>query len=228
MISMALIRIASRARQLLQRIVHSSSNAREVRRAKILLWLRGGERPIQVAKRTGLTRQAIYAIVQRFQARQGEPIATRIKDRKHPGRPPSKIASARRVMQELLQQSPRRYRYRSPVWTVPMLQVQVQRRLQNKISQRTIRRALHQLRYRFKRPRFVLALRPITWRQAKGAQKSPEKQAPDGDPVSRFNDFQPSASVARDVGADWTTSVCAHSRQPCPPVFDRGDEYSYG
>jgi transposase len=172
-VSMALIRIASRARQFLQRIVHSSSNAREVRRAQVLLWLHGGERPTQVAKRTGLTRQTIYAIVQRFQARKGEPVATRIKDRTHPGRPPSKIASARCVMQELLQQSPQRYRYRSPVWTVPMLQVQVQRRLQRKISRRTIRRALHQLRYRFKRPRYVLALRPTTWRQAKGGSKKP-------------------------------------------------------
>jgi transposase len=173
MISMALIRIASHARQILQRIVHSSSDAREVRRAQVLLWLHGGERPTQVAKRTGLTRQAIYAIVQRFQARKGEPVATRIKDRTHPGRPSSKIASARRVMQELLHQSPQRYRYRSPVWTVPMLQVQVQRRLQRKISRRTIRRALHQLRYRFKRPRYVLALRPTTWRQAKGGSKKP-------------------------------------------------------
>ena len=172
-LSMTLIRIASRARQFLQRIVHSSSNAREVRRAQVLLWLHGGERPTQVAKRIGLTRQTIYAIVQRFQARKGEPVATRIKDRTHPGRPQSKIASARRAMQGLLQQSPQCYRYRSPVWTVPTLQVQVQRRLQRKISRRTIRRALHQLRYRFKRPRYVLALRPTTWRQAKGGSKKP-------------------------------------------------------
>lgn len=173
MTGMALIRIALRARQLLERIVHSSSNAREVRRAQVLLWLHGGERPVQVAKRTGLTRQAIYAIVQRFQSRKGEPVVTRIKDRKHPGRSPSKITSACCIMQELLRQSPQRYRYRAPVWTVPMLQVQVQRRLQRKISRRTIRRALHQLRYRFKRPRYVLALRPTTWRQAKGGSKKP-------------------------------------------------------
>jgi transposase len=168
---MGIIRIASRVRQLLQRIVHSSSDAREVRRAQVLLWLHGGERPTQVAKRAGLTRQAIYAIVQRFQARKGQPVATRLKDRQHPGRPPNKIAAARRVVQELLQQSPQRYRYRSPVWTVPMLQSKVQRRLKRKISRRTIRRALHQLRYRFKRPRYVLALRPTTWRQAKGGSK---------------------------------------------------------
>lgn len=168
---MRLIQLASHAREILQRIVHSSSNAREVRRAQVLLWLHGGERPTQVARRAGLTRQALYAIVQRFQARKGQPVATRIQDHAHPGRPPSKVTSARRIVQELLQQSPKRYRYRSPVWTVPMLQVQVQRRLHDKISRLTIRRALHQLRYRFKRPRYVLALRPTTWRQAKGGSK---------------------------------------------------------
>ena len=168
---MALIRIASRVRQLLQHIVHSGSDARAVRRAQVLLWLHDGESPTQVSERAGLTRQAIYAIVQRFQARQGQPVSTRVKDSRHPGRPPTQRVAARCVVQELLQQSPHRYHYRSPVWTVPMLQVQVQRRLQRTISRRTIRRALHQLRYRFKRPRYVLALRPITWRQAKGGSK---------------------------------------------------------
>ena len=171
MTGMTLIQLASRARQTLQRIVHSSSDARQVRRAQVLLWLHSGERPTQVARRSGLTRQAIYAIVHRYQARKGQPVATRIKDRQHPGRPPNKVTSAIRGVQELLQQSPQRYRYRSPVWTVPMLQVQVQRRLHIKISRLTIRRALHQLRYRFKRPRYVLALRPTTWRQAKGGSK---------------------------------------------------------
>lgn len=171
MTRMSLIRLASRARQILQRIVHSSSSARQVRRAQVLLWLHGGERPSAVAQRSRLTRQSIYAIVQRYQARKGQPVATRIQDREHPGRPPTQRASALCIVQELLQQSPKPYRYRSPVWTVPMLQVQVQRRLHRTISRRTIRRALHQLRYRFKRPRYVLALRPTKWRQAKGGSK---------------------------------------------------------
>ncbi len=168
---MALIQLSSHAREILRRIVHSSSDARQVRRAQVLLWLQEGEPPAQVAERFGLTRQAIYAIVQRYQARQGQSVAQRITDGEHPGRPPDKVEPAARVVQELLQQSPQRYRYRSAVWTVPMLRLQVQRRLQISISPRTIRRALHRMRYRFKRPRYVLALRPTTWRQAKGGSK---------------------------------------------------------
>jgi transposase len=168
---MALIRLSSRAYSILHEIVRSSSDARQVRRAQVLLGLHEGEYPDQIAEHAGLTRQATYTIVQRYQARKDRPIIERIKDREHTGRPPDKVKPATQVIQGLLQQSPKHYRYRSPVWTVPMLQVQVQRRLQIKISRRTIRRALHQLRYRFKRPRYVLALRPTTWRQAKGGSK---------------------------------------------------------
>lgn len=168
---MVLIRLSSRAYPILQEVVRSSSDARQIRRAQALLWLHDGERTELVAERTGLTRQAIHAIVQRYVARKHQPVIQRIADREHPGRPPDKVTPATQVIQELLQQSPKQYRYRAPVWTVPMLQVQVQRRLQSKISRRTIRRALHQLRYRFKRPRYILALRPTTWRQSKGGSK---------------------------------------------------------
>lgn len=50
-----------------------------------------------------------------------------------------------------------------------MLRCQVQRDLNEAVSLRTVRRALRALRYRYKRPRLVLARRSPTWRQAKGA-----------------------------------------------------------
>lgn len=68
----------------------------------------------------------------------------------------------------MLKRDPLRWGYRSPVWTVPMLRAQVLRVAGEKVSLRTVRRALRTLRYRYKRPRFVLARRSRTWRQAKG------------------------------------------------------------
>jgi hypothetical protein len=53
-----------------------------------------------------------------------------------------------------------------------MLRCQVERRLQTPTSERTIRRALRAMRYRYKRPRYVLARRSATWRQAKGGSKT--------------------------------------------------------
>jgi uncharacterized protein (DUF924 family) len=57
----------------------------------------------------------------------------------------------------------------------------------------------------------------MSWRCAqsiggkqKGAQKWLEKQGADRDFVSRFNHLYASASVARNVDADWTTGARAH------------------
>jgi len=165
---MRLIRLANRARQTLQRLVRSSTDARQVRRAQVLLWVDAQISVNEVARRIGYTRQAVYAIVQRYRDRQHLPVAERLQDQPRMGRPATKRDRTRQVIQTLLIQSPARYHYRSPVWTVPLLRKQVQRRLKGAVSARTVRRALHDLRHRFKRPRYIFAQRPPTWRQVKG------------------------------------------------------------
>ena len=168
---MALIRLASRARQVLRRIAGSNADAREVRRAQILLWLDAHLSVQEVANRSRRTRQAIYAIVQRYQARRALPVAERIRDLPRRGRPATKRERTLAIIRTLMAQPPSRYHYRAPVWTVPMLRAQVQRRLKRSVHARTVRRALHQLRQRYKRPRYVFAQRPATWRQSKGGSK---------------------------------------------------------
>lgn len=165
---MALFRLSARARQILRRVACSNADAREVRRAHILLGLDGHEKVPVLAQRFGRTRQAIYALVRRYQARYSQPVVERLRDQPRAGRPATKIEQTLAVLQTLLAEPPSRFHYRSPVWTVPMLRTQVQRRLQRPVHARTVRRALHRLRYRFKRPRLVFARRPPTWRQSKG------------------------------------------------------------
>ena len=165
---MALFRLSSRARQILRRIACSNVDARQVRRAHILLGLDAAEKVAALARRFGRTRQAIYALVRRYRARSTLPVVERIRDQPRRGRPATKGHRTLEVLQTLLAQPPARYRYRSPVWTVPMLRTQVQRRLKCSVHAHTVRRALHQLHYRYKRPRLVLARRPLTWRQSKG------------------------------------------------------------
>jgi transposase len=168
---MALLRLSSRAKGILQRIARSNADGRLVRRAQILLEVHADANIQQIAKRFGRSRQAIYKLVRRYQARRALPVAERMRDQPRPGRPGTKRERTVAIVRELLAQSPSRYHYRSPVWTVPMLRCQVQRRLRGSVHARTIRRALHQLRYRFKRPRLVFAQRSKTWRQAKGGSK---------------------------------------------------------
>jgi transposase len=165
---MALLHLSARARQILQRLARSNADAREVRRAPILLWLNAHQTVQEIAQRLGRTRQAIYALVQRYHARHAMPVAARIRDEPRSGRPATKGERTLQVIQTLLAQPPSRYHDRAPVWTVPMLRTQVQRRLKCSVHTRTVRRCFHRLRYRFKRPRYVFAQRPATWRQAKG------------------------------------------------------------
>ena len=174
---MTLIQLSGRARKVLRRVVQAHSDARVVRRAQILLEFDSQESAKHIASRVGRSRQTLYAIVRRYQERRALPIVERILDRSRPGRPATKRERTVKVIQALLRQSPTRYRYRSPVWTAPMLRRQAQRRLKCFVGTHTVRRALHQIRYRFKRPRYVFAQRPLYWRQAKGGLKKGSKDA---------------------------------------------------
>ncbi len=168
---MVLLRLAPRARKTLRHMARTGRRGREVRRAQLLLWLDRRETVRQVAARVHLSRQAIYAIVRRYLSRRALPVRQRIADAPHRGRPATKRLRVRRVLQELLAVSPSHYRYRSPIWTVPMLRCQAEKRLKCQISARTVRRALHGLGNSYKRPRYVYARRPVYWRQAKGGSK---------------------------------------------------------
>jgi transposase len=143
-----------------------------VRRAQALLWLDQGEAVAGVAQRLGLTPRALRNIVARYLARLDRPVVERIADQPHPGRPAEKRQQVAQVLAELLPQPPAEFGYRGFAWTTPMLRCQVERRLQAPTSERTIRRALRTMRYRYKRPRYVLARRSATWRQAKGGSKT--------------------------------------------------------
>lgn len=165
---MAIIRLSFRARQVLGELVARSDNARQVRRAQALLWLDAGESVQQVALRLRMSSRAIYHIVRRYQERSEEAIAARVNDGLHSGRPAAQREQVAKVLQQLLPHSPSAFGYRASVWTVPMLQQQYELRTSTPTSARTMRRALHALNFRYKRPRYVLARQAANWRQAKG------------------------------------------------------------
>jgi transposase len=164
--------VSGPARKTQEKIAQSGSDARMVRRAQALVWLSRGESIAETARRLGISRYAVYQIVERYQARSGEPVAERLRDRPHTGRPAAKRTEVQAILTDLLQTTPADYGYRAFAWTTPLLRTQVERRLHGPISQRTIRRALRALRYRYKRPRYSLARRSSSWRQAKGGSSA--------------------------------------------------------
>lgn len=165
---MALIKLHWKERESLQQIARSDSDGRAVRRAQALVWLDDGESVAQVADRLNMSRQAIYDLIGRYHSRRNRRVDERVYDGSRVGRPPEKLAPSLEIIKPLLSQDPRRYGYREVVWTVPSLCREVEKQAKVKVSHQTMRRTLHFLRYRYKRPRYVSSRRSQTWKQAKG------------------------------------------------------------
>jgi transposase len=158
-------RLTTPQRDALCRLAKASPDTREARRALALLDLARGEAVTDVAGRYGVSRETAYQWATRL-GTGGSP-GGRLRDAPRSGRP----AGARRAAEELLRTArpadPRRYGYRHPAWTTPLLQHHLRRR-GVEASAATIRRALRGLGYRWKRPRHVLSRRDPHWRQAQG------------------------------------------------------------
>lgn len=165
---MAKFKLTPYAREHLQQVARTSPEARPVRRAQALLWLDGGMGFCAVAERLGVHRRTIHRWRTRYEDRADEPVVERIREHACSGRPPHQSQRARKVIARVWARDPRRYGYRALVWTVPMLRCEIRQQTGQVVGLRTVRRVLRSLRYRYKRPRLVLARRLTTWRQAKG------------------------------------------------------------
>lgn len=64
--------------------------------------------------------------------------------------------------------APQALGYSATIWTVALLKHYLQHEHGIEVSDKSISRAIARLGIRWKRPRHQLALRPETWRQAKG------------------------------------------------------------
>lgn len=167
---MALVQLTARDREALEHAARHSNDARETRRALALLDLADGNRPAQVAARYRVSRSTAYEWVARWNDA-ARPKAARLRDADRCGRPPEQRDAVAEVLAELMPSAPTEHGYRHPTWTVPLLVAHLARERQLTASETTVRRALHELGYRWKRPRFVLSRRDPNWRQAKGGSR---------------------------------------------------------
>jgi transposase len=166
---MVALRLTTRDRETLGHSARHGTDAREARRALALLDLDAGEAPTRVAERYRVSRSTVYEWVARWRDA-ARPRADRLRDAARPGRPPDTRDAAEEVLAELMSSAPTDHGYRHPAWTTPLLLAHL-RREGVEVSDTTVRRALHRLGYRWKRPRFVLSRRAEHWRQAKGGSK---------------------------------------------------------
>lgn len=125
-------------------------------RIRALLLLAEGHGVEETARVLGVTRQVVWKWRKRYEA---ERTPAALDDRPRPGRPPALRRSVAQVLEPLMEETPTTYGYTSPGWTVALLQRHLERREGIRASDRTIRRVLHSLGYRWKRPRYALARR---------------------------------------------------------------------
>ena len=168
---MPLVQLTPRDRESLEHVARHSGDARETRRALALLDLADGQTPGQVAARYRVGRSTVYERAARWHSTE-RPKAERLRDAERPGRPPEHRDAVAEVLGELMPTAPTDHGYRHPAWTTPLLVAHLAREHQLEASDTTVRRALHGLGYRWKRPRFVLSRRDPNWRQAKGGSSA--------------------------------------------------------
>jgi transposase len=169
---MAVITLSSAGRRALETIVARPRESRQYRRAQALLWLAEGERPTAVARRLRVHRDTIYEWAKRYRARGPQRVATCLLDRTRPGRPRQLAEMVARGVMTVIDTDPHTQGYRAAQWTAPLLRQYLREQQALAVSEVTVRRCLHRLGYRWKRPRYVLARRSPHWRQAKGGSSA--------------------------------------------------------
>lgn len=162
------LRVSGHCKRQLRCIVQKSPDGKLVRRAQVLLWLADGVSKAEVARRMQISRQAVYELTWRFEQRRALPILERLEDGDGRGRSADLRDAVKEKLRIMLPTNPETYGYRTTCWTTPMLRTQLKAVLKRTMSDDTIRRALKDMDFSYKRPRFVLSRQSPTWRNAKG------------------------------------------------------------
>lgn len=150
----------------LEQALGRAEGARLFRRIQAV-WLVAQGRPVtEAAAISALSRPAVYASLDRF-LRRHDP--DDLRDRARSGRPPSAPGLTSRLLLREVRRSPVEAGVASTVWTVPLLRTHLERRFGVAVSERTLRRRLHEAGLRWKRPRYVYAKKAGHLPQKKGA-----------------------------------------------------------
>jgi transposase len=160
--------LSRKERVQLQALVAHTHDARQALRACALLWLGDGESVPEVARRLGVTRQTVYNWAGRLELRDESEVAARLSDAPRCGRPCTAAGIIDPLIDAVIERDPRELDYRSTVWTAGLLVAYLRDEYGLVVSADSVRLAIARLSIRWKRPRHRLALRPATWRQAKG------------------------------------------------------------
>ncbi len=165
---MTKLRLNDKERRALLDLIACSSDARLLRRAYAIVWLADGESVPEVAEQLNVSRQSVYNWLDRFREQSDIALVGRLSDADRSGRPVTVQGIIDPLIDAIVDTDPRALGYPSTGWTAPLLVRYLADHHQLSASAPSVRLALARLKIAWKRPRHRLALRPATWRQAKG------------------------------------------------------------
>jgi transposase len=154
--------------QRLIEVSQTTHDPRQLHRAQALLWLHEGDTVEEVATRLCTTPRTVFRWTRRFHDRQALELPARLADGPRSGRPTTVHGIIDTLISAVIDGDPRHLGYHSTVWTAPLLRQYLHDVHHIEASRRSVGLALGRLGIAWKRPRYDLARRAPTWRQAKG------------------------------------------------------------
>jgi transposase len=148
----------------LGRALAAADRARVYRRLAAVLAVADGQSVGAAARQARADRTTVHRWVDRYLATR-DPNA--LADDVRPGRPRVRGLTDRRLM-GVLALDPRTRGYHAATWTAPLLATYCAEQFDCAVSPRTLRRRLHALGFRWKRPRYRYAHRATHLPQKKG------------------------------------------------------------
>ena len=152
-------------RRRLLRALEQAHDARLYRRLRAVAEIAEGESVAVVAKHARVERSTVYRWIERYLA---ERAPSALADGKRSGRPRMTPALTDAKLRQLLTSDPCQFGYDANTWTVPLLATHLHTQ-GVVISARTLRRRIHDARFRWKRPRYVYSERAEHVGAKKGA-----------------------------------------------------------
>ena len=135
------------------------------RRYRAVLLLADGRRPPAVAAALGCSLSSVYNWAAMWQDGGGLP---GVRGRGHGGGRARALAGAgERLLEALLGEDPQARGHAATGWTVPLLVGELED-AGHAVGERTVRRTLHRLGWRWKRPRYVLGRPDPAYEQKRG------------------------------------------------------------
>src|SRR3954447_2407149 len=150
---MSRLNLTSWQRRRLRRQLAETHDARLYRRTLAVLEFDRGRSAADIARMLGVTRQSVYNWIEAY-AQDHDPAS--LEDAGGRGRRPSLDEDQEHLLEALLAIPPRDLGSPHASWTVPLLREVLEIATEQRVSEDTLRRALHRLDYLWKRPRYDL------------------------------------------------------------------------